>query len=59
MVEAPLAEVSAPPSPAIGVSHQIGGGQEGDAVAGRVSRGSSIRSTKPEDEAGHGTFPFA
>ncbi|KAF3047793.1 hypothetical protein E8E11_001480 [Didymella keratinophila] len=59
VVEAPLAEVSAPPSPAVGVSRQLGDGKTGEERMGRVSRGSSIRSTKAEDEAGHGTFPFA
>jgi hypothetical protein len=59
VVEAPLAEVSAPPSPAVGVSKQLGDDKTSDAVTGRVSRGSSFRSTKAEDEGGRGTFPFA
>jgi hypothetical protein len=59
VVEAPLAEVSAPPSPAVGVSKQLGDGKANDEVTGRVSRGSSLRSTKADDEVGHGTFPFA
>lgn len=59
VVEAPLAEVSAPSSPAVGVSKQLGDDKTDNGVTGRVSRGSSLRSTKAEDEAGHGTFPFA
>jgi hypothetical protein len=61
VVEAPLAEVSAPPSPTVGVSKQLGDKKTAgeDEVAGRVSRGSSIRSTQADDEAGRGTFPFA
>lgn len=62
VIEAPLAEVSAPPSPAVGVSKQLGD-ETKDAgvaeVAGRPSRGSSLRSTKADDEAGQGSFPFA
>lgn len=59
VVEAPLAEVSAPPSPAVGVSKQLGGDKTDEEATGRSSRGSSFRSTKAEHEAGHGTFPFA
>ena len=61
VVEAPLAEVSAPPSPAVGVSKQLGDKKTvgEDEVVGRASRGSSVRSTKAEDETGRGTFPFA
>lgn len=59
VVEAPLAEVSAPPSPAVGVNKQLGSENTGDQLTGRVSRGSSLRSIKAEDQAGHGTFPFA
>ncbi|KAH6619979.1 hypothetical protein C7974DRAFT_224142 [Boeremia exigua] len=61
VVEAPVVEVSAPPSPAVGVSKQLGDEREtgGDKVPGRVSRGSSIKSNKAEDEPGRGTFPFA
>ena len=62
VVEAPLAEVSAPPSPVVGVSKQLGDDKKDageNRVVGRASRGSSLRSTKPDDEAGHGAFPFA
>ncbi|KAF2632729.1 hypothetical protein BU25DRAFT_357433, partial [Macroventuria anomochaeta] len=62
VVEAPLAEVSAPPSPAVGVSKQLGDDKKSageDKVMGRVSRGSSLQSNKADNEAGHGTFPFA
>jgi len=62
VVEAPLAEVSAPPSPAVGVSKQLGVEQKdvGERRAeGRLSRGSSFRSNKAEDELGRTGFPFA
>ncbi|KAF1933804.1 uncharacterized protein M421DRAFT_388062 [Didymella exigua CBS 183.55] len=59
IVEAPLAEVSAPPSPAAGVSKQLREGKASDESTGKVSKGSSLRSMKAEDEVGHGTFPFA
>lgn len=61
VVEAPLMEVSAPPSPAVGESKQLGDDKaslSGDSVTGRVSRGSSMRSNRA-DEDGRGTFPFA
>lgn len=62
VVEAPLAEVSAPPSPAVGVSKQLGV-EKGDVgewkAEGRLSRGSSFRSNKAEDELGRSGFPFA
>ncbi|KAF9698722.1 hypothetical protein EKO04_003170 [Ascochyta lentis] len=62
VVEAPLTEVSAPPSPAVGTSKQLGDDKtssRGDGVTGRVSRGASIRSNKADAEEGRGTFPFA
>lgn len=61
VVEAPLTEVSAPPSPAVGMSKQLGDEEtslKAESVKGRVSRGSSLRSNKADDE-GRGTFPFA
>lgn len=61
VVEAPLAEVSAPPSPGVGMSKQLGDNKAsltGEKVTGRVSRGSSLRSNKA-DEEGRSTFPFA
>ncbi|KAJ4326334.1 hypothetical protein N0V94_000009 [Neodidymelliopsis sp. IMI 364377] len=62
VVEAPLAEVSAPSSPAVDVSKQLGDGKVqagGDEVVGRASRGSSLRSNRVGDEGGRETFPFA
>lgn len=62
IVEAPLAEVSAPPSPAVGVSKQLGDDKPGltnEQSTGRVSRGSSLRSNKADHEDGRDTFPFA
>lgn len=58
VVEAPLAEVSAPPSPAVGASRQLGV-EKGEGSVGRVSRGSSVKSNKGEDETGRSGFPFA
>jgi hypothetical protein len=69
VVEAPLAEVSAPPSPAVGVSKQLGDDEgrsengksagKSEEVTGSVSQGSSLRSNKADEEVGRGTFPFA
>ncbi|KAF3004310.1 hypothetical protein E8E13_009185 [Curvularia kusanoi] len=64
VVEAPLAEVSAPPSPAVGVSKRIGeevkerGGDElGESVA--REKGFSKGGDGEGNESGAGSFPFA
>ncbi|UPX13594.1 uncharacterized protein EKO05_0004096 [Ascochyta rabiei] len=62
VVEAPLTEVSAPPSPAVGTSKQLGDKEtlsRGDEITGRASRASSVRSNKTDVEEGRSTFPFA
>ena len=60
VVEAPLAEASAPPSPAVGVSKQLGEKNPGEEeTTGVVFEGTSLQSDKAGVEKGRDTFPFA